>query len=508
MQTRVLTAAVVTVSLFGSLATALPTLAQTYDGEAMPYGMTTYGIATQQVIKSTYGTALYWFGKDQKKHLFPNTATFYTWFSDMKNVKKVSATVLNKIPTGGNVTYRPGAKLVKFPNDKAVYAVSRYGVLHPLANPTVANALYPNWTKQLHTLSATMKNDYTIGSTIVNAWDFNVSNEYNGVYSPSDSPSIGKVDPASYRLDARVENASVNQGDYVYLYTDLYYAGNPANEKAGLAVTKLYDQWGTVLKTCTGAQYCDYQFQPTNDQLGKTIGYFAATTVAGKTIYSSSVQVTFSNVPKPFSGNVSLAALAPTTDANGTMSVTLQGDINANGGGVYSANLVDGRNGTVLKSCANVSTCDTTVTFSASEPRQNVPFYLAVFDGNGKEVYRAYAYANPTGTVPAPAPTPIPVMGYLGDAAIYQWTTGKVGQPLTVSANLSNSTVPVDQLRAMILDLRTGTVLATCDKTLTCQGTFPSVTLAQNGGLVQATWTNLLTGQTAMSSQMALVVNP
>jgi hypothetical protein len=52
------------------------------------------------------------------------------------------------------------------------------------------------------------------------------------------------------------------------------------------------------------------------------------------------------------------------------------------------------------------------------------------------------------------------------------------------------------------------TVLATCDKALTCQGTFPSVTLAQNGGLVQATWTNLLTGQTAMSLQMALVVNP
>ena len=158
--------------------------------------------ATANTLVKASTPTIYWVATDGKKYAFPNINTFYTWFSsnDFKAIKKISPKQLNAIPKGGDVTYRGGAKLVKFPNDSTVYAVSRYSTLRPLANSGVAEALYGwNWSNLVETLPWNLRGDYAIGATINSSTDYSVSGEYNGVSTPSDNLSIFNPSTVGYQ---------------------------------------------------------------------------------------------------------------------------------------------------------------------------------------------------------------------------------------------------------------------------------------------------------------------
>lgn len=146
--------------------------------------------ARVNVLVKGSGATIYWAADNGKKYPFPNINTFYTWFTsnDLRAVKKISDKELKAIPNGGNVTYRGGAKLVKFPNEATVYAVSRYSTLRPIVSADVAAQIYGyNWSGWVENLSWSVRGDYTIGSTIRQASDYSASTEYNGVKTPSDN---------------------------------------------------------------------------------------------------------------------------------------------------------------------------------------------------------------------------------------------------------------------------------------------------------------------------------
>ena len=84
---------------------------------------------TNTAIRGTTASTVFWYANDGKRYVFPNAATFYTWFPTFNNVVTISDSELFSIQIGGNVTYRPAAKLVKINTDPKVYAVSRGGVL-------------------------------------------------------------------------------------------------------------------------------------------------------------------------------------------------------------------------------------------------------------------------------------------------------------------------------------------------------------------------------------------
>ena len=62
------------------------------------------------------------------RHAFPNEATYFTWYSDWRNIYVVSDDAMTSYPIGRNVRYHPGKRLVKFPSVPVVYAVARHGV--------------------------------------------------------------------------------------------------------------------------------------------------------------------------------------------------------------------------------------------------------------------------------------------------------------------------------------------------------------------------------------------
>jgi plastocyanin len=122
------------------------------------------------LIKSGANPAVYYFGADGKRYVFPTDRTYFTWYSNFNTVKTVSAGELALIPLGGNVTYRPGVRMIKITTDPKVYAVSKNGILRPIASEAVATALYGStWNKQIDDVPDAFFTNYRIGEAINDA---------------------------------------------------------------------------------------------------------------------------------------------------------------------------------------------------------------------------------------------------------------------------------------------------------------------------------------------------
>lgn len=131
-------------------------------------------IARGSLIRGTGQSAVWYYARDGKRYLFPNAATYTTWYGNFRNVRFVADDEIRAIPIGGNVTYKPGTRLLKLRNDRTIYAVSRGGVLRPLASDAVAAALFgPRYYVLVDDLPETNFTNYAVGTTVMRA------NEYN-----------------------------------------------------------------------------------------------------------------------------------------------------------------------------------------------------------------------------------------------------------------------------------------------------------------------------------------
>lgn len=125
------------------------------------------------LIKSYAHPAVYYY-LGGKRYVFPNEKTYYTWYSSFNNINIISPAELASYPLGGNVTYRPGVRLVKIQTDPRVYAVSRYGVVRWIKTELVAFALYGNgWMYKVHDIPDAFFTNYKIGDPIAVAGDYN-----------------------------------------------------------------------------------------------------------------------------------------------------------------------------------------------------------------------------------------------------------------------------------------------------------------------------------------------
>ena len=118
-------------------------------------------------------TGVYYYAADGNRYVFPNSATYASWFSDYSSVITVSDQVLASIPLKGNVTYRPGVKLVKVQTDPKVYAVGKGGVLRWIENEALAEKLYgKDWNKNVDDVPDVFFANYKIGDQIKSESDY------------------------------------------------------------------------------------------------------------------------------------------------------------------------------------------------------------------------------------------------------------------------------------------------------------------------------------------------
>lgn len=140
--------------------------------------------------------AVYYYAQNGKRYVFPNDKTYFTWYLDFSSVKTITAQELAAIPIGGNVTYRPGVKLVKITTDPKVYAVSSFGTLRWMKTEAAAKDLYgSDWNQKVDDVPDTFFINYSIGADITAASDY--------------SPAAEKVAVATINVDKKLVSPGI-----------------------------------------------------------------------------------------------------------------------------------------------------------------------------------------------------------------------------------------------------------------------------------------------------------
>lgn len=148
--------------------------------------------------------AVYYVGPDELRYVFPNDKAYFTWYQDFNGVTQVSDSELASFRIGGNVTYRPGTRLVKIQSDPKVYAVDANGTLRWVKTEAAAVALFgANWSKQVDDISDSFFVNYKVGADISAVTDFNPASAKSAAANISDDKKI------SY-IPATNVNANVN----------------------------------------------------------------------------------------------------------------------------------------------------------------------------------------------------------------------------------------------------------------------------------------------------------
>jgi len=171
-------------------------------GMMMPLSANAQAFNPGTLIKGESFSAVYYFAEDGKRYVFPNEKTYFTWFENFDDVISVDDKTLGTIPIGGNVTYRPGKKMVKITTDPKVYVVDKGGVLRHVDSEQLAETFYNiNWNQQIDDIPDAFFINYKMGSAIETAAE----------YAPADV--LNSVKNISENMDFSDDIAAISIGD-------------------------------------------------------------------------------------------------------------------------------------------------------------------------------------------------------------------------------------------------------------------------------------------------------
>ena len=130
-------------------------------------------IQSGDLVRGATFSAVYYVGKDGFRYVFPNDKTYFTWYSNFDSVKWITDADLATLQIGGNVTYKPGARMVKINSDPKVYAVDAGGALRWVTSESLAVSMYgSNWNTKIDDVPDAFFSNYRSGSDIEVTDDF------------------------------------------------------------------------------------------------------------------------------------------------------------------------------------------------------------------------------------------------------------------------------------------------------------------------------------------------
>ncbi len=263
------------------------------------------------------GPAVYYYGADGKRYVFPNEKTYMTWYANFSSVKTITDAELAALTIGGNVTYKPGVKMVKITTDPKVYAVDKGGTLKWVESEAIATSLYgSDWNKMIDDVSDAFFVNYTVGASISVASSF--------------VPATVTAAATSIDVDKSLSTAVSGQLS-VSLASDT---------PAGM----------TVPKNASSVKLAKFTF--TGGASGATIsgltvhrvGVGAATDFANVYLYDADgVRITTGRTINSSSHTATFSSLSIAVPANGSISVYVYGDFSSptTAGGVHSIEVPD-----------------------------------------------------------------------------------------------------------------------------------------------------------------------
>ncbi len=132
------------------------------------------------LVRGESFSAVYYYGADGFRYVFPNSKTYFTWYDNFDSVKWLADSDMTQVQIGGNVTYKPGKRMIKINSDPKTYAVGAGGELRHVTSEAVAVALYgSNWNKMIDDVPDGFFPNYNIGSALDSAGQFNADAEEN-----------------------------------------------------------------------------------------------------------------------------------------------------------------------------------------------------------------------------------------------------------------------------------------------------------------------------------------
>jgi len=119
---------------------------------------------------------VYYLGEDGKRYSFPNKKIFDSWYDDFSGVSEINSSEMASYLLGGNVTYRPGKRMLKIATDPKVYLVDKNGVLRWITSEAVAASFYgaDTWQFLIDDIPDAFFSSYTIGEPIYSRDDFDL----------------------------------------------------------------------------------------------------------------------------------------------------------------------------------------------------------------------------------------------------------------------------------------------------------------------------------------------
>lgn len=168
-----------------TFAVVLTTIVWSIGIGALALPLTANAVTSGDLIKGT-GTAVYYYGADAKRYVFPYQAAYSSWYgSTFTGVTTMTDADLIAIPFGGNVTVEPGklAQVVSMDSpwmvmDPKVYAVEKGGVLRWVKTADLAVAIFgATWESQIVAIPEALLTNYTIGAEINAAGDYNLATQ-------------------------------------------------------------------------------------------------------------------------------------------------------------------------------------------------------------------------------------------------------------------------------------------------------------------------------------------
>lgn len=139
-------------------------------------------VANGRLIKIASSSAVYYLAGDGRRYVFPNEKTFRSWFPVTPTVRVIGRDEMARYQLGGNVTYRPGVRMLKIQTDPKIYAVSRNGLLRHVTSEAVAEGLYgPAWNTKIDDINEAFFVNYRVGPAIQSVLDYDADAERSRV---------------------------------------------------------------------------------------------------------------------------------------------------------------------------------------------------------------------------------------------------------------------------------------------------------------------------------------
>lgn len=148
------------------------------------------------LVKVRENSEVFYLGADGRRHSFSNEKVFFTWYCDFSSVREMSLADVARIPLGENVSYRPGARMVKLVASPRTYVVDRLSVLRWVTTEAVATVLYGKlWNTFIDDVAEALFGEYAVVDPVSDLAPYDPRAAAQSVTTPSDAMDIPGREP-------------------------------------------------------------------------------------------------------------------------------------------------------------------------------------------------------------------------------------------------------------------------------------------------------------------------